>query len=195
MIVSMIFKIINLVRRFQNTIYSTFIKLGFKSAGKNFFIEYPSRLVGGEAIEVGDNFYCYGGLRLEAYRKHNGFCFSPSIKIGDNVSFNFDCHIGCISHISIGNNVLIASKVFITDHYHGDMSKEDMLLPPAKRKIFSKGPVVIEDNVWIGEGVAIMPNVTIGKNSIIGANAVVTKSFPENSIIAGIPAKQIKKNN
>lgn len=45
------------------------------------------------------------------------------------------------------------------------------------RPLFSKGEVIIEDNVWIGEGVAVMPNVTIGKNSIIGANSVVTKSI------------------
>jgi acetyltransferase-like isoleucine patch superfamily enzyme len=52
--------------------------------------------------------------------------------------------------------------------------------------------VIIEDNVWIGEGAAIMPNVTIGSNSIIGANSVVTHSFPSNSVIGGIPAKLIK---
>jgi acetyltransferase-like isoleucine patch superfamily enzyme len=52
---------------------------------------------------------------------------------------------------------------------------------------------VIEDNVWIGESVVILPGVTIGKNSIIGANAVVTKSIPENSIAGGNPARIIKK--
>jgi acetyltransferase-like isoleucine patch superfamily enzyme len=52
--------------------------------------------------------------------------------------------------------------------------------------------VIIEDNVWIGEGVAIMPNVTIGANSIIGANSVVTKDIPKNSVVAGNPASVIK---
>ena len=59
----------------------------------------------------------------------------------------------------------------------------------------SKGPVIIEDNVWIGEGVCVLPNVTIGRNSIVGANSVVTKSFSENSVIAGNPAKLIKVLN
>jgi acetyltransferase-like isoleucine patch superfamily enzyme len=91
--------------------------------------------------------------------------------------------------------VLLASKVFITDHYHGGIDSESIKIPPSTRIVQSKGPVIIEDNVWIGQGVAIMPDVTIGKNSIIGANAVVTKSFPPNSIIGGVPARLIKTIN
>ena len=53
--------------------------------------------------------------------------------------------------------------------------------------------MIIKDNVWIGEGVAIMPNVRIGKNAIIGANAVVTKDVPENTVVGGNPAKIIKQ--
>jgi acetyltransferase-like isoleucine patch superfamily enzyme len=85
--------------------------------------------------------------------------------------------------------------VFITDHYHGTTGADDLAIPPLERKLFFKGPVVIEENVWIGEGVAIMPDVTIGKGSVIGANAVVTKSVPPLSVVAGAPAKVIRTNN
>ena len=60
------------------------------------------------------------------------------------------------------------------------------------RPMYSKGPVVIEDNVWIGEMVCILPNVRIGKGSIIGANAVVTKDVPANALVGGNPARVIK---
>ncbi|MDB5248564.1 MAG: putative lipopolysaccharide biosynthesis O-acetyl transferase WbbJ [Segetibacter sp.] len=181
-----------IIRSFFNCFYSGWIKASLKSYGKNFNISYPLKYRGLKHICVGNNFSSFSNLQIEAYDEHLTYSFTPELIIGDNVSINFDCHIGCINKIVIGNNVLIASKVFITDHYHGGIDAESIKLPPSKRKVFSKGPVVIEDNVWIGEGVAIMPGVTIGENSIIGANAVVTKTFPRNSVIGGIPAKLIK---
>ncbi|MBO1922991.1 acyltransferase [Thiomicrorhabdus sp. 6S3-12] len=114
------------------------------------------------------------------------------MQIGDNVSINFNCHIGCVNKILIGNNVLIASNVFITDHSHGSINEADLEKPPKDRALVSKGAVIIEDNVWIGDGVSIFANVTIGKNSIIGANSVVTKSIPENCVAVGTPAQVIK---
>ncbi|MBP1617531.1 MAG: putative acetyltransferase [Bacteroidetes bacterium] len=161
--------------------------------GKGFRVEYPLRLLGGKDISIGNYFNAFGRLRLEAFDNHNGYKFSPEIIIGNNVSLNFDCHIGCINRIKIGDNVLIASRVSILDHSHGEISSEALGIPPSKRKIVSKGPIIIEDNVWIGEGAVILPNVIIGKNTIIGANSVVTKSFPANSVIGGIPAKLIKQ--
>ncbi|WP_032599622.1 DapH/DapD/GlmU-related protein, partial [Bacteroides fragilis] len=58
-----------------------------------------------------------------------------------------------------------------------------------------KGPVVIGNNVWIGEGASILPNVTIGDNSIVAAHAVVTKNIPANSIAVGCPARIIRTIN
>jgi acetyltransferase-like isoleucine patch superfamily enzyme len=60
------------------------------------------------------------------------------------------------------------------------------------RPLISKGEVVIGDNVWIGEGAMILPNVHIGEHAIIAANSVVTKDIPAYSIAAGVPAKIIK---
>lgn len=83
--------------------------------------------------------------------------------------------------------------MLISDNSHGD--PKDMALrniAPNARPIYSKGAIVIGDNVWIGEKAAILAGVTIGEGAIIGANAVVTKNIPPYSIAAGIPARIIK---
>jgi len=90
--------------------------------------------------------------------------------------------------------VLIASKVFISDHSHGDTSEKCMKIPPLERPIISKGPIIINDNVWIGEGVSILANVTIGESAIIGTNSVVTKDVPSFTVVVGVPARILRYN-
>lgn len=98
-------------------------------------------------------FYAGPGLRIECIDSYGLQKFSPKLIIGDNVSFNFRCHVGCINRIIIGNNVLIGSNVLITDHSHGYNDSSDINTPAKDRYLYSKGPVVIEDNVWLGENV------------------------------------------
>lgn len=186
---------IKIVKNFGNIYYSGWIKRSFKFCGKSPRIEYPIILEGAEFVTIGDYFECRGRLRIEAFSKFENQSFEPEIIIKNNVSINYDCHFGAIKLISIGNNVLIGSKVLITDHFHGQATKMSLTKTPKERELTCKGAVVIEDNVWIGEGAVIMPNVTIGKNAIIGANAVVTKSVPENCYAVGVPAKIIQINN
>lgn len=165
-----------------------------KTVGQNVSIDYPVRSIyGHQYISLGHNFSTGQLLRLEAHSHWAGVSFSPEIIIGDNVHIEDNVQISSINKVVIGNNVLIASNVYISDHSHGNISAEDIKLPPKQRPLVSKGPVIIGNNVWVGYGAVIMPGVEIGDNCIIGANAVVTKSFPENCVIAGVPAKIIKK--
>ena len=176
-----------------NKLYTERMKKVFASVGDNAYIMSNIYVRGGQKIIIGNNFYCYWGVRIETYSCHNGMKFNPQIIIGNNVSINPDCHIGAINRIEIHDGVLMASRVFITDHFHGKINREDLLVSPQKRILFAKGTVIIKKNAWLGEGVAVMPGVTIGENSVIGANAVVTKDIPDNSIAVGIPAKVIKQ--
>lgn len=66
---------------------------------------------------------------------------------------------------------------------------------PLFRSLHSEGAVIIEDNVWIGEGAMIMPNVHIGKGAIVAANSVVTHNIPPYTVAGGVPAKVIKTLN
>ncbi|PKB17430.1 DapH/DapD/GlmU-related protein [Flavobacterium sp. 5] len=177
-----------------NQLYSMWISNYLQNKPKCFVV-YPIYLRGGKYISLGKHCGFDQRLRLDAIDEALGDFFSPEIFIGNNVSIQKDCHIGAINKIVIGNNVLLASKVYITDHYHGEINFEAISLPPAQRKLYSKGPVIIEDNVWLGEGVVVLPNVTIGANTIVGANAVVTKSIPKNSVAGGNPARVIRELN
>jgi len=175
----------------KDLVYSGYYAKQFKSRTSSLYIQYPVSLINGARyITIGNNFFCRSRLRIEAIKINPAY--EPCITIGDNVQLNNDCHIGCINKVIIGNNVLIASKVFITDHSHGRVCASEIGIAPGNREIYSKGPVIINDNVWIGENAAIMPNVTIGKNAIIGANSVVTRDVPENAVVAGSPARVIK---
>lgn len=124
---------------------------------------------------------------------NEGQRLTPEIKIGGNVSIESDCHISAINNVSIGDNVLIASFVYISDHSHGAVTSEELGLPPLQRSLYSKGPIEIGSNVWIGEKVCILPNVKIGEGAIIGAGSVVTKDIPARSVAVGNPAKVIRQ--
>lgn len=174
-------------------VYAFAMMRTFGEYGNNFRLDYPCTIINGKHITVGDNFEAKKRLYIEAVIKHNGISFKPSIVIGNNVSINNDVHIGCCDSITIGNNVLIGSKILITDHDHGDTTLKDLQCSPGSRILKSKGPVVIEDNVWIGEGAVILSGVTVGNNSIIGANAVVTTNVPPFSIAVGNPIRIIRR--
>jgi len=134
------------------------------------------------------------GCRLDAFPHEQKIV----LHVGNDVQINDYVHIAAIESITIKDRVLIASKVFITDHNHGSHGADNIhtspLIPPIDRALFSS-PVMIEEDVWIGEFVSILPGVTIGKGSIIGTMSVVTKDIPPYSIAVGAPAKVVKNYN
>lgn len=177
-------------KKYRTTVISRRFKSRVHGAEKC-HIQGLDLLNGGKYITVGKKFCSQRGLRLEC------FCVNgkrPILEIGDNVTFNSRVHIGVINHVKIGNNVLLGSNILITDHSHGKTDVQSLHMPPRERSLFSKGPVTIEDNVWIGENVCILPGVTIGQGAVIGANAVVTHNIPPFSVASGIPAK-VKSSN
>ncbi len=117
----------------------------------------------------------------------------PSIEIGDGFSLGEYTHITAIGHMKIGKNLLTGRWVTITDNSHGNTDYDSLVNPPTQRAIVSKGNVSIGNNVWIGDKATILPGVTIGDGAVIAANSVVTKDVPAYCVVAGNPAKVIKK--
>ena len=107
--------------------------------------------------------------------------------IGDNCQFGDYTHIVALRNVHIGNHVLLASNVFISDCDHGSCKgriTDSPQTPPDERALV-KGETCIGDNVWIGKNAVILRGSRIGSGCIIGANAVIKKSVPENCIVAG----------
>lgn len=152
-------------------------------------IRYPSYIRNDSSFCWGENFTSGVGLRIDILGKKS------VLQLGKNIQVNDYVHIAVSEKLIIGDNVLIASKVFISDHNHGlfmgESPESSPLCPPISRPLESK-PVIISDNVWIGEGVAILPGVTIGKGCIIGSNAVVNRDIPDYCLAVGVPARVIK---
>lgn len=112
------------------------------------------------------------------------------IRIGDNVYIRRFVTLGADSGIIIGSNVIISDFVSLISADH-EYSNNDTPIRIQGIKI-EKKPIIISDDVWIGEKVTILKMVKIGKGAIIGAGSVVTKDIPDYAVAAGNPAKVIK---
>jgi acetyltransferase-like isoleucine patch superfamily enzyme len=110
--------------------------------------------------------------------------YGRHITIGKNVFVNFDCVFLALGGITIEDDVLIGPKVSLITESHP--------LDPQQRNGLIVKPIHIKKNAWIGANATILAGVTIGENSIVAAGAVVSKDVPDNTIVAGIPAKIIK---
>ena len=184
------FLIFQKLKSIKMYLYTGYLKGNFSHFGSGSkIIPSIALLVGAKYIYIGNNCLLGRHIQLTAYDKFNNIqTFTPLIVIGDGSNIGDFSHITSINKIKIGKNVLMGRNVLITDNSHGTFSREQLSLPPIKRPLFSKGPVVIEDDVWIGEKVSIMANVRVGRGSIIAANSVITTDIPPYSLVAGCPA-------
>jgi acetyltransferase-like isoleucine patch superfamily enzyme len=170
-----------------------YTKLFFRNAR---LIRLPFDIRNKRHIKIGDNFTTGFGCRIETFPLNNksGICLT----IGKNVEINDYVHIAAVSSVTIGDNVLMASKIYISDcahgNYSGDTNHSNPDTPPNDRPLSTK-EIIIKDNVWLGEFVTVLPGVTIGYGTIVGANSVVSKSLPDHVIAVGTPAKPIKTFN
>lgn len=154
---------------------------------------FPIVIRGRKFVDFGESLTTGVGCRFDAFpcNKQN-----TVIKFGRNVQINDSVHMVGMESITVGDNVLMASHIFISDNSHGsykgDEQDSDPTIPPTERK-YTTAPISIGKNTWIGESVMIMPGVTIGEGCIIGAHSIVNKDIPNYSIAVGSPVKVIKQ--
>lgn len=189
-----------MIKRLYNSVYSMILhpvcNLKFGLVRKNSFI--GNRFIFSpkfsyskyKNFNMGKNVWIGNDARILLVANYKGATYNPKIVIGNNVSIGNRFTVLSAATVEIKEDVLIASDVLITSENHG--------MNPEVTKSYADQPLIASDVIigrgcWIGEKVSIMPGVTIGDKTIIAANSVVTKSFPGYVILAGIPAKIIKR--
>jgi acetyltransferase-like isoleucine patch superfamily enzyme len=174
------------------TVYDQIIRYDCDKVGNRitFFGTYP--LIENRGyIELGDNVIFVGRNNLIV-----GFGVvgveRAKLVIGSNVTIGYQCEINVGCRVTIGNNVRIATgvKIFDNNSHPVDAMRRREKLPMTVDDV---GPVVIEDDAWIATNAMILKNLHIGKGAVVAAGAVVTHDVPSHAIVAGNPARVVKR--
>ena len=157
-----------------------FAAFGFRSSlGRCRMLTNP------KAIHIGRKVHIRSGARLEVVGPDNG---KARLFIGDGASAQYDFHCAAACSVTIGEKVLIAGRVYITDHDH---KFDDPELCAAECGRLYAAPVVVGQGAWLCEGCVILKGVTIGERAVVAANAVVTHDVEPWTIVGGVPARVI----
>lgn len=186
-----------------------FRKIGLNYCGKKLFIGKHVQLMGKKKINFGNNVRIENNVSIDGLSR-KGIYFGDRVKIGanskiivsgslsnlgshlkigDDTSFAENSFFGAAGGIDIGNDVIAGQNVRFHAENH---NYKDLSIPIRLQGINRKG-IKIGNNVWIGSGVVFLDGAEIGDGSIIAANSTVSKKFEANSVIAGTPAKVIKR--
>lgn len=178
----------NIVTKFKKVSFLLFYASSFKGFGRRSTLSFPFRINGAKYINIGNKVHISEGAWIFAYQAMNQ---NPVINIDDGTYIGRFTHIVSVSKITIGKNVLISDKVYLSDNLH---EYKNIEIPIKSQNILDKGPVVIGENTWIGENVCVL-GASVGKHCVIGSNSVVTSDIPDYSVAVGSPAKVIKRYN
>lgn len=159
-----------------------FYRIFFNKLDSNSIIKNPMLLVNVDKISIGKNVFIRDFIRLEAVN-------DGSLIIEDGVSMEQRCHITTAGELIIGSHTTILFDIMITDIDH---EYEDLNLPVAQQPL-RVSKTYIGENCFIGSGAKIQAGTILGKHCVVGTNAVVRGTFPDYSVIVGIPARIVKR--
>ncbi len=155
------------------------MKLGKGAIISNLRVTWPHKVsIGKNSIIEPGVYFNYDGI----YTPHKSIIIGSEVFIGSNCEFNIS------GQINIGNTCLIASGCKFIDHDHSTALSTTMNIQPP-----SIAPIIIEDDVWLGFNVTVLKGVRIGKGAVVAAGSVINKDVGDYEIVAGVPAKFIKK--
>ena len=155
-----------------------------------------SVVIGARYISFGSRVRAKSSLRLDAMPRGHDKTFKPLLTIEEGVAFSDGVHISSGEHVRVGSNTLMGSHIYISDYNYGttDGSQPGLCRQaPVRREPDGGGPVIIGQNVWIGDNVIILGPANIGDGAIIGANSVVRGDIPAATMAAGTPAAIFKQ--
>lgn len=161
-------------------------KLFFRPAR---LIRRPVYIRGKKGMTYGEGFTTGYRCRFELFNSESGV----KLRIGKNCKIGDGVHMAASESVTIGDDCLMASYIYISDTNHGS-NEDPSKIPPDERPLTSC-PVVIGNNVWIGEGVCVLPGSKIGDGCIIGAHSIVKGEIPPFTVAVGAPARLVKKYN
>lgn len=161
----------------------------FGNIGYQSVIFKPIRLINPQNIQVGDKVRIYKDSRIETIEQWGKNKYTPRVIIGSGTTFEQRLHMTCASEMKIGRECAILADVMITDinHEYNEINKNVMSQSIEVKK------TVVGDYCFIGMGSKIMAGSSIGNNCIIGSNSIVVGNIPEYSVVAGVPARIIKR--
>jgi acetyltransferase-like isoleucine patch superfamily enzyme len=169
---------------------SVLYRPGFARMGEGSVILLPRWLFNKKRIQVGEKCVIGRFAVFNAVAEYAGRKYDSKIIIHDNVYIGGYAQLHCMDRLTIESGCVLSEHVYVSDIAHGFDPDGG---PIMEQDLESKGPVHIGEKTFIGYGVSVLPGVTLGKHCIVGTRSVVTRSFPDYSMIAGSPARLIKK--
>ena len=180
---------LHLYARLRNRLYKFLLVSQFKEAGHGVTIVPPFRFYGLNQIVLGAYVHIERDCWIQTVPGQED---GAKLIIGSYSDIGMGATISAARHIEIGEHVLLARNVYISDHRHGF---EDIKLPIIHQKINGIVPVSIGRETWLGQNVAVLPGAQIGIHCVIGANPVVNSTIPDFSVAVGTPARVIRRYN
>jgi carbonic anhydrase/acetyltransferase-like protein (isoleucine patch superfamily) len=158
----------------------------FARFGDRTVVQPPVRVTGERWIDIGSDVFIGPGSWLQVLGTDHA---EPAIVVGDGTSIVGSCVLSAAASLRLGQRVLFARNVYVSDHMHAYDDPSRAVLDQGVTRI---APVEIADGAWLGQNVVVGPGVRIGRGAVIGANSVVLEDIPDHAVAVGAPARVVR---